>query len=134
MDILQQLNLLFALILLNLAYTIISMSRYIKTHDSINSLSELEMFKDHARKNMYFALIQLSLLIAFNLLAIYGLIFTYKVTLIYILGMDVVIILVGKMGKNLEKRIMGIYVSDPELQEEYDRVCASWRSKPFPDF
>ena len=134
MDVVTLLNLLFAAIMINFIYSLWDIKKYLSKFSVIEDYYSFEEFKSLARKHMYIALIQMILLITFNIVAIYGLLFSEFVTLIYILTFDLIIFLAGYYGKIIENRIMGIEVSEKVMKEEYDRICVSWKSKPFPDF
>jgi len=97
---------------------------------------ELNQFKRMVKEQMYLALGQLLLLGGALVLMIYGILaerlgFLDILILILVNGF---IFFMARRFKRVEQQAASLPVTDQALTDEYQRVCLTWRRKPFPDW
>lgn len=103
---------------------------------AITTSRELNQFKQMVKEQMYLALVQLLLLGGALVLMIYGILaerldFLHIVILILV---NTFIFLMARRFKHIEQRAASLPVEDQMLEAEYQRICLTWRRKPFPDW
>lgn len=85
------------------------------------------------KRQMIQALVQLALMGSGFILGIIG-ILRGEMGLMLVILPQVITIGISLMFKPFEYKAMNLLVEDSSLQDEYRRVCESWRGKAFPDF
>ncbi len=102
-------------------------------HPAIDGAASLEAFKALARVNMYFALIQIGVLLAG--MAVGGvIIFLHGATgFLFVMATNAILLLLSFRNKKIETEVRSLTASD-ELRAEYERACHSWVKKALPDF
>ena len=136
MSIMGWLYILFTLGIINGFIGMTSVRKFIETYSSIDSWPTFNKFKEMVRLQMYQALVQIAVLGPMLIIGIWG---TYRGT---ISGANFAIWLmlnggilgVGLIAKKYEESVRSLRVLDPNLEEQYRKVCHSWLHKPFPDF
>ncbi|MCD4700743.1 MAG: hypothetical protein K8S24_02695 [Candidatus Aegiribacteria sp.] len=127
---------LFALGIINLIVAVKGIRGFLSQETSIRTYQSLENFKSFARKQMYQALLQLTILgtmVVIGIVAMFSRKLDFNGTLLFLL-LNVINVFAGKWGKGFENKARSLKVEDPDLLEEYNSVCRSWFRKPFPDF
>lgn len=109
-------------------------ANFLATHDEISSTTALEDFKALARRNMYFALVQigvlgLGILLGIALIGMYGLL-----GFVVVLVANAALLAAGYRGSRLEKRARSLPAAEDSLRQEYQHVSQSWVKKALPDF
>lgn len=124
---------LFVLAVANGLAGVASLRGFLTRTAAIASRADLEAYKGVVRTQMYQALLQMGLLAASLLVGLAGL-FTGKLGLLLVLGVNGAILALGLHGKGFETRARSLPVPDPSLADEYRRVGNVWLKKPLPDF
>lgn len=103
---------------------------------AIRSSADLDEFKALARRQMKAALLQIVLLgmpVAIIVLAqISGLFGIRHIGMV--IGASGINLVLGLLFKRAENRVQTLPVDDAGMQRERDRIVASWRTRPLPDF
>jgi hypothetical protein len=126
---------LYAWAILASLWTGFSAWRFLSKHRTISDERALKDFKSLARWNMYFALVQLGVLVSGSIVGIllivkYGLI----KGLVSVLVANGIVLGLGKVFKSLEDRARSLPAATGELAAEHRRVSETWIRKPLPDF
>lgn len=136
MTIMSWLYILFALGIANGVIALMSIKQFLGSYSSIDSWPTLNRFKEMARQQMIQALVQIGVLVPMMIVGIGG-VYKGKIS-----GQNFVIWLllnggilgVGLIGKKYEELSRSLKVLDPNLEEQYKKICNSWVHKPLPDF
>jgi len=126
----------FILAVINTFIASKSLKDYLAIHKSIDGIHALDEFKGVVKKQMIQALVQVGILFLMGFFGGWGIIsgrLSFNEFMLYIL-LNIIIIILGQKGKKTEKKARTLRVDDKSMEEEYADVCATWVSKPFPDF
>ena len=124
----------YALAIVTALWNAADVSKFLKAHPRIDSTTDLEAFKQLARRGMYFALGQIAVLGTGILIGLFYLTRQGCFGLLVLLLANGALLAVGIVGWRLEKKARSILVDDEELAAEYQHVCTSWVKKVLPDF
>ncbi len=133
MNALNWFVLLLALAFINTVMSAVGIKKFLAVHPLIDSGQALESFKQMVRRQMYQTLIQIGVLIAANILALYGL-FTGQINLLIVFLLNGVIFVMSKALKGFEAKAKDLEVSDASLKNQYEKICETWVKKPLPNF
>ncbi len=127
---------LFVLAMLNFTSGMMNLKKFIAQCPRITDLSQLSLFKDMVRRQMYQALLQLVLLLGMTVVSVIGILRGRLsfVQFVMVLVLDGVVFYAGKQGKELEHRVQHMTVDDAEIKVQYREIVRVWNEKPFPDF
>jgi hypothetical protein len=124
---------LFGLAVANSLAGYFGVSGFLSRRPAIGSETDLDEFKGMVRRQMYQALAQMAVLISAILTGIWGLA-SGQAGLWLVLGLNLLIMALGKLMTGQETKARSLPVLVPELAGPYQAVCETWVKKPFPDF
>ena len=124
------------LALANAAWLGRDLKLFLHTTPRLASTHDLEQFKIVAARQMYAALLQAVLLLVAPGCFVWGIV-THHLSgsdFVWILLPSVVVILVARSYRGLERRMWTLPTADAELEATRDAVVRTWRTKPIPDW
>ena len=127
---------LFTCGMVNFFVALSSLKKFLALNSGIDSLLNLENLKEIVRKQMYQALLAIVFFGGMGVLGCIGVIARRldSTQFVLFLILNGIVWAAGKSAKSIEKRAQNLYVSNPNLSDEYKSVCRTWIRKPFPDF
>ncbi|OVE76483.1 hypothetical protein BVX98_05755 [bacterium F11] len=107
---------------------------YLKKVSKLNSQESMNQFKGVVRRDMYLALVQMSLIIPQVILGIF-MIIRYKLSgLMVVLLANAIIIGVAIKYGVYGKKMRNLPSESAELENEHQRISKIWKEKTLPDF
>jgi len=127
---------LFVCGMVNFFIALSALKNFLVFNSGIDSLSNLENLKEMVRKQMYQALLAIVFFGGMGVLGCIGIITRRldSTQFVLFLILNGIVWAAGKSAKSIEKRAQNLYVSNPNLSDEYKSICRTWIRKPFPDF
>jgi hypothetical protein len=121
---------------LSAVYFMSALKRFMGETPSIDTAADLETFKSLVRKQMYAALVQIALLGLPILLFLMGMLTRtlWRGDFLYVLIPNLVVIVVGRVLRAVERKAQMLPVSDPQLEKARDEIVHTWEKKALPDW
>jgi len=113
------------------------LKKFLTTTPAINSLQDIERFKQLVKGQMYAALVQIVILSIPIIVFAYG--FWIKVLkpntdILYMLVPSLVVLGAGMTLKSVERKVQNVPTATDELAKERDRIVDIWLHQPFPNW
>jgi len=109
-------------------------SRFLRSHSSIDSAVHLSLYKELARRNMYAALSYIGLAIPWIVLGMYLIWTMVGIGFLIVLSMSTIGIILGIKLKKIELQVRSLKCRDKILEDEYQQIGEIWQKKALPNF
>jgi len=117
-----------------LLFGFLDISRFLRSHPSIDSTVHLSLYKELARRNMFAALGYIGLAIPWIFSGMY-LIWTMRgIGFLIVISISTIGIVLGMKLKKLELQVRSLKCHDEKLEDEYQKVGEIWQKKALPNF